>query len=64
MSEDRDEFQKLIDPIESSEYSDVVVWEISRIALKGFLAQQFFDACEDNDVVIHVTNGSVRQVDP
>ncbi len=63
-SEDRDEFQQLIDAIEAGEYRDVVVWEISRIARKGFMAQQFFDACEDNQVTIHVTNGSVRQVDP
>lgn len=63
-SADRDEFQALIDAIEAEKYDDVVVWEISRIARKGFLAQQFFDACEDHDVTIHVTNGSVRKVEP
>jgi len=63
-SNDRGEFQKLIDFIETESYTDVVVWEISRIARKGFLAQQFFDACEDAEAVIHVTNGSVREVRP
>lgn len=63
-SADRDEFQTLIDAIEGDEYDDVVVWEISRIARKGFLAQRFFDAAEDSDTTIHVTNGSVRKVEP
>jgi len=63
-SEDRDEFNALIQSIKSGRYSDVVVWEISRIARKGHLAQQFFDACEENDTVIHVTSGSVREVHP
>lgn len=63
-SADRDQFQELITAIENEDYSDVVVWEISRIARKGFLAQRFFDACEDNDTTIHVTNGSVREVEP
>lgn len=63
-SADRDEFHRLIDAIEHDEYSDVVVWEISRIARKGFLAQQFFDACEDHGTTIHVTDGSVRKVEP
>lgn len=62
--EDRDEFQSLLGEIESDAYAHVVVWEISRIARKGFLAQRFFDACEDNGTTIHVTNGSVRKVEP
>jgi DNA invertase Pin-like site-specific DNA recombinase len=61
---ERNEFQTLVDAIKAGDYTDVVVWEISRIARKGFLAQQFFDTCEDNSVTIHVTNGSVRKVDP
>lgn len=60
----RDDFNQLIKAIERDEYTDVVVWEISRIARKGFLAQQFFDACEDHGVTIHVTNGSVRKIEP
>jgi DNA invertase Pin-like site-specific DNA recombinase len=63
-SEDRDEFERLIDDVEADELAHVVIWEISRIARKGFLAQKFFDACEDNGVTIHVTNGSVRKVEP
>lgn len=63
-SEERDEFRDLIDAIENGDYSDVVVWEISRLARKGLLAQQFFDACEESEVVIHITNGSVREVRP
>lgn len=63
-SEDRDQFQQLIEDIKAGVYTDVVVWEISRIARKGFLAQKFFDVCEDNGVTIHVTNGSVREVEP
>ena len=61
---ERNEFQTLVDAIEAGDHTDVVVWEISRIARKGFLARQFFDTCEDNSVTIHVTNGSVRKVDP
>lgn len=63
-SENRDAFGSLIDDIEAGGYTDVVVWEISRIARKGLMAQQFFDACEDSETVIHVSNGSVREVRP
>lgn len=63
-SDQRDEFADLIDAIEARDYSDVVVWEISRLARKGLLAQKFFDACEESETVIHVTNGSVREVRP
>lgn len=63
-SSDREQFQRLIDMIEDGELDDVVVWEITRIARNGLMAQEFFEACESNDVTIHVTNGSVRRVDP
>ncbi|WP_207588502.1 recombinase family protein [Halomontanus rarus] len=63
-SGDRGKFSRLIENIEAGDYTNVVVWEISRIARKGFLAQKFFDACEDAETVIHVTNGSVREVRP
>lgn len=63
-SGDRDEFLKLIEEVEDETYTDIIVWEISRIARKGFLAQRFFDACEEHEAVIHVTNGSVREVRP
>lgn len=60
----RDEFTALIESIEDEEYTDTVVWEVSRIARKGFLAQRFFDACEEHGVTIHITNGSVRRIEP
>jgi DNA invertase Pin-like site-specific DNA recombinase len=63
-SENRDEFAQLIDAIKEGAYSDVVVWEISRIARKGLLAQRFFDVCEEQETIIHVTNGSVREIRP
>lgn len=62
--EAREEFQRLIDDIEADDLDHVVVWEISRIARRGLLAQKFFDACEDHGVTIHVVNGSVRKVEP
>jgi len=60
----RDQFTTLIQAVENGEYSDVVVWEVSRIARKGFLAQRFFDACAEHNVTIHITNGSVRRIEP
>lgn len=60
----RDEFRALIDDLEAGDVSDVVVWEISRIARNGLLAQEFFEACEDAGVTIHVTDGAVRRVEP
>ena len=63
-SADRDRFNDLVDAIKANKYDDVVIWEISRIARKGVLAQQFFDACEERNVTIHVTNGSVRKIEP
>ncbi|WP_231587993.1 recombinase family protein [Halostagnicola sp. A56] len=63
-SEDRDKFLTLIEDIKNGAIDNVVVWEVSRIARKGLLAQRFFDACEDAGVTIHVTNGSVREIRP
>lgn len=63
-SGERPEFQSLIDKVERRDVTDVIVWEISRIARNGLLAQGFFDACEDSQVTIYVTNGSVRKVEP
>ena len=63
-SADRNQFLALIEDIKAGEYTDVVVWEISRIARKGLLAQEFFDACEDSETTIHITNGSVREIHP
>lgn len=63
-SSDRDQFGELLEEIDAGEYDDIVVWEISRIARKGTQAQQFFDAAEDTGTTIHVTNGSVRRIEP
>ena len=63
-SGDRPEFRELTAAVENGEVSDVVVWEISRIARNGLLAQEFFEACEDAGVTIHVTDGAVRRVEP
>lgn len=51
-------------PTEDGSYEKVVAWEISRIARKGTQAQRFFDAAEDNDTTIHVTDGSIRTIEP
>lgn len=63
-SSDREKFQALIDEVSSDQLDAVVVWEISRIARNGLLAQEFFEACEGHDVTIYVTHGSVRMVEP
>lgn len=62
-SNQRADFEELVERIEDGEYTDVVVWEVSRIARKGVIAQRFFDACEENEVTVHVTNGSVRKIE-
>lgn len=61
---ERDQFRSLVESIEDEEYENVVVWEVSRIARKGLLAQRFFDAAEDAGATIHVTHGSVREIRP
>lgn len=63
-SSSRQEFQTLIDRIDTGEVDHVVVWEISRIARKGKLAQEFFDSCENNSATVHITNGSISEIQP
>ncbi|MDB2226162.1 recombinase family protein [Halorubrum ezzemoulense] len=63
-SRERDEFNELVDAIDAGAYADVVVWELSRIARKGVMAQRFLDTAEDAGTTIHVTNGSVRKIEP
>lgn len=63
-STNRDQFEDLLEEIEDGSYDKVVVWEISRIARKGSQAQRFFDSCEDAGTTIHVTNGSIRTIEP
>lgn len=60
----REELRRLMDLIEAGEIDHVVVWELSRIAREGELAQEFFNLCEDNDVHVHVTSGSIREIKP
>jgi len=61
---ERNQFTELLEEIETGSYDNVVVWELSRIARKGTQAQRFFDAAEDAETTIHVTNGSVRMIEP
>lgn len=63
-SSSRNEFQKLINRINRGDVDHIVVWEISRIARKGKLAQKFFDACEENQATVHITNGSISEIQP
>jgi DNA invertase Pin-like site-specific DNA recombinase len=63
-SSSRDEFRTLINHIKTGNIDYVVVWEISRIARKGKLAQEFFDACENNGTTVHITNGSISEIQP
>lgn len=63
-AKERDQFLELIEDIEDDEYDYVVIWEISRIARHGLLAQRFFTACEEHEAIIYVSNGSVREVRP
>jgi len=63
-SRNREKLRKLMDMIESGGIDHVVVWELSRIAREGELAQEFFNLCEDNDVHVHVTSGSIREIKP
>ena len=60
----REEFQRPLSKIEAGEVDHVVVWELSRIAREGELAQRFFNACEDHDVHVHITSGSIREIKP
>lgn len=63
-SRSRSEFRRLLELIENDEIDHVVVWELSRIAREGELAQRFFNLCEDHDVHVHITSGSIREIKP
>ncbi|MWG33111.1 recombinase family protein [Halomarina oriensis] len=60
----REQLRELMARIEADEVDHVVVWELSRIAREGQLAQTFFNLCEDHDVHVHVTSGSIREIKP
>lgn len=63
-SRNREEFTELMDRVENDAVDHVVVWELSRIAREGELANRFFNLCEDNDVTVHVTSGSPSKIEP
>lgn len=63
-SRSREEFQRLLSKIKAGEVDHVVVWELSRVAREGELAQRFFNACEDHNVHVHITSGSIREIKP
>lgn len=60
----REQFQELIDAIESGEYDRVIVWEISRLARLGSIYQRFFEVSGDNSTVVNITNGWTDTVRP
>lgn len=61
---DREEFKKLVSMVDNDKVDHVVVWELSRIAREGELAQRFFNRCEDNGVTVHITSGSLKRIEP
>ena len=63
-SRNRTGFLELIEDIKAGEIDHVVVWELSRIAREGELAQEFFNLCEEHNVHVHVTSGSIREIKP
>lgn len=63
-SRNREELRNLMARIRDDDLDHVVVWELSRIAREGQLAQEFFNACEDHDVHVHITSGSIREIKP
>lgn len=63
-SRNREKLRELLELVRNEDISHVVVWELSRIARDGLLAQEFFEACEEHDVTVHVTSGSVREIPP
>lgn len=63
-SRNREKLRELMQHIEDGDVDHVVVWELSRIAREGQLAQEFFNLCEENDVHVHITSGSIREIKP
>ena len=61
---EREGYLELLNRIKKGEVDHVVVWEISRIGRRGSIIQEFFDACEDNGVTVHITNGKVDKIKP
>jgi len=62
--DDRPQFQALLSDIKTNSFDRVVTWEISRISRRGATLQEFFDACEQTDTTVIITDGAVSRVDP
>ncbi|WP_339106518.1 recombinase family protein [Haloterrigena salinisoli] len=63
-SDDREQFNQLLEAIDSGDYTHVVCWEISRLSRKGATLQRFFDTCEDTGTTVVITDGAVEKVTP
>ncbi|QCS43628.1 recombinase family protein [Natrinema versiforme] len=63
-NDEREQFNDLLDGIRNDEFDHVIVWEISRISRRGATLLEFFDACEEHGVTIHITDGAVGKVKP
>ncbi|MBX0325893.1 recombinase family protein [Halomicroarcula sp. F13] len=63
-NDEREQFNALLNAIRNDEFDHIIVWEISRISRRGATLQEFFDACEEHGVTIHITDGAVEKVKP
>ena len=63
-NDERKQFNDLLNGIRNGEFDHVIVWEISRISRRGVTLQEFFDACQEHGVTIHITDGAVEKVKP
>lgn len=62
--DDREEFQELVDELEAGTYATIVCWEISRLSRRGSTLQEWFDAAEETNTTIVITDGAVEKVTP
>lgn len=60
----REEFQRLVDELEAGTYATIVCWEISRLSRRGATLQEWFDAAEETNTTIVITDGAVEKVTP
>ena len=60
----REEFQRLVDELEAGGYSTIVCWEISRLSRRGATLQEWFDAAEETNTTVVITDGAVEKVTP
>lgn len=60
----REDFRRLVDQLEAGAFDTVVCWEISRLSRRGATLQRFFDAAEDAETTIVITDGAVETVKP